>query len=250
MALDYREIAAVLREEIAAGVYPPGSQLPTGPELADRFRVSQGTANLAMGELRREGLIWTKRGRGTIINPIPVITRDASGRQRREAREAGGARGAFDGELRAAGLTPRTESEPGRAVPPPAVIAILGIPEGTEAVYRRRRMYAGPYPVQLATSWLPADIAAGTPIEQADPGPGGIYSRLADAGHAPADFTEELSDRVPSPDETDALDLDPDHHVYAIVRTAYDSQGRAVEVNTITLPTHQWRLIYRWRSEE
>lgn len=249
MAADYREIAATLREEIASGQYPPGSPFPTGPELAARWGVSQGTVNLAMSVLRSEGLIRTKRGRGTIVNPVPVIRRDAAGRQRREAREAEGARGAFDAELRAAGLEPRTETEPGRAVPPADVAAALGIPEGTEAVYRRRRMYAGSEPIQLATSWIPADIAAGIPIEQADSGPGGIYSRLADAGHAPARFTEEIRVRVPEDGEPDDLGIDPDHRVYAITRTAYDGQGRAVEVNMIVMPTHQWTLTYSWPAE-
>ena len=249
MAADYREIAAVLRDEIAAGAYPPGSVFPTGPELATRFKVSQATANIAMNALRSEGRIRTKRGRGTIVNPVPVIRRDAVGRQRPGTRESRGSRGAFDAELRAAGLEPRTESEPGRAVPPAAVAAILGIPEETEAVYRRRRMYAGAHPVQLATSWLPADIAAGTRIEEADTGQGGIYSRLAELGHAPADYTEEIAVRVPHADEADALGLDPDHRVYDITRTVVDGQDRVVEVNQLVLPTHQWELVYRWRAE-
>lgn len=249
VALDYREIAAVLRQEIDADAYPRGSVFPTGPELAARFKVSQGTANLAMNELRSEGRIRTKRGRGTIVNPVPVIRRDAVGRQRPGPREAAGSRGAFDAELRAAGLEPRSESEPGRAVPPAEVAAALGIPEGTEAVYRRRRMYAGSEPVQLATSWLPADIAAGTPIEQADPGPGGIYSRLAHLGHAPDDFAEEIAVRVPRPDEAGELELDPDHRVYDITRTVVDSQDRVVEVNKLVLPTHLWVLVYRWHAD-
>jgi GntR family transcriptional regulator len=249
MAADYREIAAVLRDEIASGLYPRASQFPTGPDIAERWKVSTATANLAMGELRREGLIRTKRGRGTIVNPVPVITRDASGRQHREAREAAGARGAFDAELRAAGLEPRTDSEPGRAVPPGDVAALLGIPEAQQAVFRRRLMYAGDYPVQLATSWLPLDIAGGTQIEEADTGPGGIYSRLADLGHAPADYTEALVERVPSGAEAEDLELDPDHRVYDITRTAVDSQGRVVEVNKITLPAHQWKLVFRWPAE-
>ena len=73
-------------------------------------------------------------------------------------------------------MDPRTETETGHAVPPATVARLLGIPEVTEAVYRKRRMYAGTEPVQLATSWIPADIADGTPITQPDTGPGGTYS--------------------------------------------------------------------------
>jgi GntR family transcriptional regulator len=236
-----------LREEIVSGVY--SSAVPAGPELAARFGVSESTINRALSQLRSEGLVRTQQGRGTVVNPVPVIRRDAVARQRAGTRESSGSRGAFDAELRAAGLDPRTETETGHAVPPPAVARLLGIPENTEAVYRKRRMYAGAEPVQLATSWIPAGIADGTPIARPDTGPGGTYSRLAELGHAPAQFTEEVSVKVPDEEEVSALGIDPDHRVYAITRTAADAAGRMVEVNMIVMPTHQWTLRYTWLAE-
>jgi GntR family transcriptional regulator len=247
MPTSYGVIVATLREEVIAGRH--ADAFPTGPELAARFGVSEGTVIRAVSQLRSEGLVRPRSGRGTIVNPVPVISRDAAGRQRRQAREASGSRGAFDAELRAAGLQPITETEPGRAVPPPDVAELLGLPSGAEAVYRRRRMLAGTEPLQLATSWIPADIADGTPIASSDPGPGGIYSRLADAGYAPAQFTEEVRVRVPDDDEISMLSLDPDHRVYVITRTAADGDGRAVEANIIVMPTHQWILRYTWPAE-
>ena len=110
-------------------------------------------------------------------------------------------------------------------------------------------MFAGDWPVQVATSWIPADLANGTPIAERDTGPGGTYSRLADLGHAPAEFTEEVRVRVPADEEITALRIDLDHRVYAITRVASDRVGRVVEVNTIVLPTHQWTLTYTWRAE-
>jgi GntR family transcriptional regulator len=247
MAAGYGQIVSTLRQEIVSGEY--ASVVPAGPELATRFGVSESTINRALSQLRSEGLVRTQQGRGTTVNPVPVIRRDAAARQRAGTREAGGARGAFDAELRAAGLEPRTETETGRAVPPAAAAQLLGMAEKAEAVYRRRRMYAGTEPVQLATSWIPADIADGTPISQPDPGPGGIYSRLADLGHAPDQFTEEVSVKVPDDDEARALGIDPDHRVYAITRVTADAAGRAVEVNVIVMPTHQWTLRYTWPAE-
>src|SRR5271155_707097 len=44
-------------------------------------------------------------------------------------------------------------------------------------------------------------IAAGTATEQPDTGPGGTYARLADVGHAPAQFREDLRARMPEPAE-------------------------------------------------
>jgi hypothetical protein len=43
--------------------------------------------------------------------------------------------------------------------------------------------------------------------------------------------------------------LDSDHRVYAITRIALDRQGRAVEVNLIVMPAHQWTLAYAWPAE-
>ena len=143
--------------------------------------------------------------------------------------------------------TPRSRS--GRAVPAGPIARLLDIPEGAEAVYRKRRMLAGDWPVQVATSSIPAVIADGIPIAEPDTGPADIYSRLADLGHAPARFTEEVRVRAPDDDEVAALGIDPDHRVYTIIRTAADREGRAVEVNTIVMPTHQWTLAYTWQAE-
>ena len=247
MTASYGQIVTTLREEILSGLYP--AAVPAGAELAARFGVSESTINRALSQLRSEGLVRTQQGRGTTVNPVPVIRRDALARQRAGTRESGGSRGAFDAELRAAGLDPRTEVEVGRATPPGTVARLLGIPEGTEAVYRKRRMYAGDWPVQVTTSWIPAGIADGTPIAEPDPGPGGIYSRLADLGHAPAEFTEEVRVRVPDDEEVTALGIDADHRVYTITRVAADRAGRTVEVNAIVMPTHQWTLAYAWPAE-
>lgn len=251
---DYREIAAALREDITTGRRARGTALPTGPELAATWKVSTGTVNKAVSQLRTEGLVIVKQGRGTIVNPVPVLTREVAARQRRAAREASGARGAFQAELAAQGLDSRSVTEPGRAVPPAAVAALLGIPEGEEAVYRRRVMSVtgehGEFPVQLATSWLAVGLAGGTAIEEADTGPGGTYSRLGDLGHAPAEFTEELLTRIPDDSEADVLELDPDHRVWEITRRAVDAQGDVVEVNLMTLPAHQWRIVFSWAAED
>src|SRR2546423_6556078 len=94
------QIAGILRREIQSGDYPAGSVMPSEPELGERFGVSRSVINRALALLRAEGLVRPQRGRGTTVNPIPVIHRAAIRRQQREVREAGEARGAFDSELR------------------------------------------------------------------------------------------------------------------------------------------------------
>ena len=68
-------------------------------------------------------------------------------------------------------------------------------------------MYANDEPMQLATSYVPWSLAEGTQMTERDSGPGGIYSRLAEIGHGPVRFTEDVSTRTPTPEESDVLRL-------------------------------------------
>ncbi len=240
----FGQIVATIRSEILTGIYLPGSVLPPEPELAARFGVSRSTVNRALGLLRSEGLIYPQQGRGTTITYRPPIVRHSISRQFRTAREADHSRGAFDAELRRLGLKPRSEVTIDQGTAPAGTVL------GDQAVViRRRRMYADADPVQLATSYVPAVLAAAAGAGETDTGPGGLYSRLADAGHAPARFAETIIVRTPDDAEARFLRLDPDQRVYVITRTAYDSDGAAVEVNVLVMPVHRWALSYEWPAE-
>lgn len=249
MSTGHRQIAAEIRAAVTSGEYQPGDMLPTAAEFATRYGASEATVQRAFDQLRSEGLIKPRSGRGTVVNPVPVIVRDAAARQRRTTREESGGRGAFDAELRRLGLGPRSDVETGRGVAEDEVNATLGLEAGTETVFRRRKMYASGSPVQLATSYLPTDVAENAGAETPDTGVGGLYSRLADAGYAPARFAERVRVRAPEAGEAEFLGVDPDQRVYVITRTARTADGRAVEVCVHVMPAHQWELVYEWDAE-
>lgn len=242
----FRQLAGLIRDAINRGEYRPGQPMPSEDDLAAEYGVSRRTVNQAMRILRAEGLVYVQRGRGTIVRPVPVIRRDAVGRQ--QIREAGGARGAFQAELAALGLTARSDVQVSEVQAPEDVAGLLAIEPGAAVLARARRMFANDVPVMLATSYLPLDIAAGTQIAQEDTGPGGVYSRLADLGHGPAELAETVTVRPPRDGEAAALGMDAEQRVYSIRRTAEDAAGRVVEVNDMALPVHQWELVYRWAA--
>ena len=91
---------------------------------------------------------------------------------------------------------------------------------------------------------IPADLARGTPISDPNPGPGGIYARLEEQGHTLARFTEEVSARMPTPQEARLLALPPGVPVFRLVRTAYDMDGRAVEVCDTIMAADAYLLAY------
>jgi GntR family transcriptional regulator, transcriptional repressor for pyruvate dehydrogenase complex len=56
-----------LAKMLAKGDFPKGSRLPAEAELAARFRVSRPTVREALGRLRHEGLISSRRGSGSYV---------------------------------------------------------------------------------------------------------------------------------------------------------------------------------------
>jgi GntR family transcriptional regulator len=131
-----------------------------------------------------------------------------------------------------------------KAAPPADISARLSLPRNVRTVIRSRRYLLDGRPVETAISYIPADLADGTPITQPNPGPGGIYARLEDAGHVLDRFTEEVSARMPTPDEARALALAPGVPVFRLVRTAYDRDGRAVEVCDTIMASDAYLLAY------
>ncbi|MEU1496413.1 winged helix-turn-helix domain-containing protein [Streptomyces sp. NPDC005732] len=62
-----REIAARIRDEIAAGTFGPGDRLPGGRTYAKKLGVSLMTVQGAYAQLRDEGLVEGVAGSGTYV---------------------------------------------------------------------------------------------------------------------------------------------------------------------------------------
>jgi hypothetical protein len=74
--------------------------------------------------------------------------------------------------------------------------------------------------------------------------PGGIYSRLEERGIRLARFLEQVSVRQPTPAELEALQLARGVSLIRLLRTAYATDGRAVEVNEMLLRSDAYELVY------
>lgn len=68
----YLAIANAIARDVGSGKLPPGAQLPTHRDLADRLQVTVGTISRAYAEAKRRGLITGEVGRGTFVRqPLP-----------------------------------------------------------------------------------------------------------------------------------------------------------------------------------
>jgi len=63
----YVQIKGLLVRSLEAGEWRPGEAIPSEPQLAERFGVSQGTVRKAIGALAGENLVVRRQGKGTFV---------------------------------------------------------------------------------------------------------------------------------------------------------------------------------------
>ncbi|MDT0307015.1 GntR family transcriptional regulator [Streptomyces sp. DSM 44917] len=63
----FQQVSSALRADILTGKYQPGDQIPSGPELVQRYGVAKATVAKALDLLRDEGLIVTRKGKGSFV---------------------------------------------------------------------------------------------------------------------------------------------------------------------------------------
>jgi GntR family transcriptional regulator len=237
----YRQIANELRAAIRAGEYGPGDRLPGENDLMGRYGIARMTARQALGVLTTEGVAAARKGAGVFVRDFTPIIREALTRLSHERWAGGVSIWSADAEGRDLSIH-TTVSETG---PPEHIAALLALDEAERVVVRARRFILDGKPVLLSTSYFPANLVADSAIAREDTGPGGSYARLAELGHAPAHFREDVRARMPQPEEADALELpSAGTPVVDIVRTALTDAGAVIEVNEMTLDASAYILRY------
>jgi GntR family transcriptional regulator len=241
-----QEIADSLRSEILAGRLRPGDQVPSEHELARKFSTTRTSAQKAIAVLRAEGHLISEHGRGSFVRTRPTIRLLATGSNYRQ-RRAGG-RSNFDAEAAAQGIRAERRILEVAAIRPPVDIAErLGQPGEKTVIVRRQLFFIDDQPMQLADGYYPADLAAGTPIEQPAVIPGGSIA-VIEAGGGPArrvaQFVEDLDIRMPTPGEASTLNIPPGVPVARVLSTAYDASETVIEVLDSILPADRYLFRY------
>ena len=237
-------VAADLAPKIFDGTYPAESWLPSERELAEEYEADRSTIRRALSMLEAQGLITVHKNTGAQVRSksSPVVRRHAGD----VTRQVGSWRG-FHLSAMETGRQPytrtRVEDEPASA----EVARWLGVPTGTIVLKRARiqGIIDGP-PIQTSTSWITPEIVARIPIlRQQDTGPGGMYSRLEDAGLSIA-FEDMVACRLPDKREQEVLEIGLNQPVLVVWRRCYDQAGQILEVNHRVIAADRQQLIYRY----
>lgn len=233
MSTGYRDLAAILREAIQRGHYPPESTLPKQNEIAQEYGVNVNTVRKAVGVLEAEGLVTPVRRRGTIVRPRPTMSRLGVERYAKSKWKFGLV--AFAADREASGQTWQRDDQTNqvRRVEADEEVAVaFGLEPGAPVYERARLVTQQGTPTHMLTSYYRPEHVEGTPIVDPKPGtatPGGGFAVLTLQGLEPDHMTEAFFARMPTPGEMDELDMPAGEPVMILRRTTYTADDTVVE---------------------
>ncbi|MGH3926749.1 MAG: GntR family transcriptional regulator, partial [Pseudonocardiaceae bacterium] len=209
----YKQVADALREAIRGGELAEGALLASETELMARYGVSRNSVRNAVALLRVEGLVVTEHGRGTFVRAQRPLQRLSSSRYSKAKREAAEQGAQADQQLLRVEVVD----------PPQEVVDRLGLDPGEQVVLRRHLLSVDGEPVRLADGYFPLDLAQGTALERFGKIRGGVHALFEqDLGYEPKRFVEELTFRMPTPEEVRQLRMSAGVPVVRLLRTLYD----------------------------
>lgn len=215
----YAEIARHFRRLIDSGELRSGDRLPPLREVMQQFEVAQQTASRAYAKLRAEGLTTATTGGGTVV----TAHESSNIKARVNAYAATG---------RALGTDETSRIVEVGTVPADETVASrLCVEPGTPVHVRRRIVSRGGVPVHYSSSYYPAYVIEAVP-ELTQPVSTGASRELAAErlGVPQAQVLEEISPRLATVLEAEALGLTSQVSVNQIVRTVWLADSRTVEV--------------------
>jgi len=234
--LPSRRIADDLRLSIENGELAAGGKLPSERELATRYGTARNTAREAIAILASEGLVVAQHGRGVFVRPRRPLMRLGANRYSRRLREETGL-SPFRIEVTRQGRTPRTETRSVTRAPAPDDVADrLGLRPDAEVIHRENWYFADDEPVQFGITYIPVEVAGDSPLAtEKCLGKGSIYGRFEELGWPVARIREEISARMPSPDEAASLAMPPGVPVIDVLHTSMDDWKRPFEVTRFVM---------------
>lgn len=134
--------------------------------------------------------------------------------------------------------------------PAPAEVAFaLGLQAGQPVILRRRLILLDNIPVEIADSYWPPSVAAGTALASPGKVKGGAPTLLADLGYEPISVTENVRTRPAAPEELKTLAMeDSSEWVLALRRTITDGSNRPYEVFVSVAPGRIGQLNYSMKA--
>lgn len=214
----YQQIKALITQSLQSGEWKPGELIPSEVELANRFKVSQGTVRKAIDELAAENLVVRRQGKGTF-----VATHHEARAQYRFLRlmpDAGEPHYA-DNKIH----------EVKRLRAPAEVARLLDIKSGDSVIYIKRVQSFDGLPIIVEELWLPGGIFKGLTAERLIEYKGPMYGLFEmEFGTRMIRATEKIRAVAADEDTAALLGIAPGKPLLNVERVSYTYGDKPVEV--------------------
>jgi len=228
----WAQISRRLRDAIFAGVFQPGSVLPSEAELNRLFGVSRSTSRSALDDLARQGLIVRRAGKGSIVL-----------RQRVDQpveRMAG-----FSEDMRRRGLVPSYRAlEAGRMPASDEVSEALEVRPGTPVFRSTRLLLADGEPMGLAISWIaPRLLRNITPPSLDELTQGSLYKWMRDqCGASLVRARQYIEAAAVDRDLAALLETAADAPLLTARRQSFDESDKPAEYSVLHFRSDRYRF--------
>ena len=231
-----------------------GDQLPSERQLAATHGVARNTAREAIRQLAETGLVTAEHGRGVFVRRKPRLMRFGQLRYSKRLRDETGL-SPFHAEVQAQGRVPNAVlTSVGSVGPYPRSTSPSGsgVSPTSKSVVRRENWYfADAEPVQIGVTFIPWEIARGSVLAHNDElGPGDLYARFEDRGYLITHTREEVTARMPTPEEVAGLRMPDGVPVLVLLHTGLDQHRQPFEVTEFTMRADYMGLDYTMPVED
>jgi GntR family transcriptional regulator len=214
----YQQIKALITQSLQSGEWKPGELIPSEIELANRFKVSQGTVRKAIDELAAENLVVRRQGKGTF-----VATHHEARAQFRFLRlmpDAGEPHSADNKIL-----------DVKRLRAPAEVARLLDIKSGDSVIFIKRVQSFDGAPTIVEELWLPGLIFKGLTAERLVEYKGPMYGLFEmEFGTRMIRATEKIRAVGADQDTAELLKTVPGAPLLSVERVSFTYGDKPVEV--------------------
>ena len=219
------QIAADLRSKILSGDLT--ESLPSFSQLMTLYDTASSTAQRAVNLLKAEGFVEGQHGKGLVVLPRQFEIIDAM----------------TDANPSTANIA-RKLLRVGPERPPADAARKLGLDDEATAILRQHLTLREQEPIEVAWSYYPASIAAGTALDKPEQISADSSTTLESLGWRQHRIVDEFVIREPTTEEIETLELPANTPVMRTLRTSIDEQGTVLEATIAVKGGHLFGMRY------
>jgi GntR family transcriptional regulator len=214
----YQQIKALITQSLQSGEWKPGELIPSEVELANRFKVSQGTVRKAIDELAAENLVVRRQGKGTF-----VATHHEARAQFRFLRLMPDAGEPHYAENRILDVK--------RLRSPAELARLLDIKSGDSVIFIKRVQAFDVIPTIVEEIWLPGVLFKGLTAERLSEYKGPMYGLFeTEFGTRMIRATEKIRAVAADEQTAELLGIEVSTPLLSVERVSYTYGDKPVEV--------------------